>query len=132
MTLVRSLSSAVFLLATHDAFDHRVDQLEMAGVGAQADVDAAVLAGGAVVGIAEVVLDVAIALAVLGAIVPCKFADQHFVGLVEHMGQHVEPAAVGHAHADFLHADPRAPSSTSTLSIGISDSAPSRLNRLVD
>ena len=52
---------ARLLFAADDAFHDRIDQLQVAGVGAEADVDRVPLAGGAVVGVAEVVFHVAVA-----------------------------------------------------------------------
>ena len=53
---------------------------------------------------AEVVLDVAVAADGLGQVVALELVEDHSVGLVEDVGQDVEPAAVRHAHDDF--ADP--------------------------
>ena len=96
----------IFLLAADDSLDDRIDQFEVAGIGAQADVDAAALAGGAIVGVAEVIFHIAVALALsVGCDGSGKFAEEHFIRLVQHVGEHIQPPAVGHAHADFLHTD---------------------------
>ena len=58
---------------------------------------------------AEVILDVAVAADGLGQVVVLELAEDHSVGLVEDVGQHVEPAAVGHAHDDLAHPVRRLP-----------------------
>ena len=101
----RVLESA--LLGPHPPLDDRIDGLQVAGVGRQREVDR-VLVGGDVVGReAEVVLDVAVTADGLGQVVAFEFVEDHSVGLVEYVGQHVQPAAVRHAHDDL--ADARMP-----------------------
>ncbi len=61
------------------------------------------LLGSAVLGVAEVIFDVAVAVLAFGGFA-FEFAEDDLVGLVDDMGQDVEPAAMGHAHDDFLDA----------------------------
>ena len=58
--------------------------------------------------VAEVVLHVAIAHGGVGDVVLGEFVEDELVVLAEDVGQDVEPAAVGHAHDDLLHAVARA------------------------
>ena len=102
------LVAARLLLGADDALDHRVDQFQVAGVGREADVDHPALGAGAVVGVAEVVLHVAVAFGGLVDDGAAEFATDDLVRLVQHVGQDVEPAAVGHADAHLLHAEGRA------------------------
>ena len=53
---------------------------------------------------AEVILHVAVAADGLGQVVALELVEDHPVRLVEDVGQHVQPAAVRHAHDDL--ADP--------------------------
>ena len=98
----------VVLLRARLALDDRVDGLEVRRVGDEREVH--VLAGvrRARVGHAQVVLDVARARKVLLV----RVRRRHALELVEdllhrlayHVGEHVEPAAVRHAHHDVLNA----------------------------
>ena len=88
------------LLGPHPALDDRVDRLQVAGVGRQRQVDGALVLGDVVGREAEVVLDVAVAGDRLGH-VPLELAEDQAVGLVQDVGQHVEPAPVGHPHDDL-------------------------------
>ena len=58
---------------------------------------------------AEVILDVAVAADRLGQVVALELVEDHPVGLVEDVRQHVEPPAVRHAHDDLPDALPRRP-----------------------
>ena len=111
-----------------DPFDDRIDQFQVAGIGAERAVDFVPLGRDAVVGIAEVVFDVAFTLRRLRRRCLGKLAENDLVGLMDDVAQHVQPAAMGHAHHDFFRSD-AAPSSISVSSSGISDSAPSTENR---
>ena len=95
--------AAVILLGAHDADNDGIDQLQMAGVVAERDVNVVVVFGAAVLGVAEVIFDVAVAVLAFGGF-SLEFAEDDFVGLVDDMGQDVEPAAMGHSHDDFLDA----------------------------
>ena len=86
------------LLGPDHAQDHRVDRLEVARVGGQLDRD--VLAGLLLTYLpdrAEVVLHVARALDGVGVDVALELPEDLVVALADDVGQHVEPAAVGHA-----------------------------------
>ena len=98
----------VVLLGPGDALDHRVHQLQVAGVGRQGQVHAASLASDEVVGVPLVVLDVSLVLRSLAAGRALELAQDHLVGLVEDVGQHVQAAPVGHADDHLLHAHVRA------------------------
>ena len=97
---MRSLSLMPPLLGPHPALDHRIDRLEVAGVGRQRQVDRVLVLGHVVGREAQVVLDVAVAGDGLRH-VPLELAEDQAVGLVQDVGQDVEPAAVGHAHDDL-------------------------------
>ena len=82
------------LLGAHDALEHRVDGLEVRGVGGQVDLRGlAGLVGERALG-AEVVLHVAGALDALGVDGALELREDLAVGLARDVGQHVEPAAV--------------------------------------
>ena len=86
------------LLGPDHALDHRVDRLEVAGVGGQLDVD--LVAGPALelADLAEVVLHVARALDGRGVEGALELLEHLVVVLAHDVGEHVEPPAVGHAH----------------------------------
>src|SRR5215218_5023932 len=77
---------------------------------------------------AQVVLDIAGALNRTGVQIALELAEDLLIGLADNVGQHVEPAAVWHADADFLKAgfsSLLAHPSNKTMA----DSPPSRENR---
>ena len=78
---------------------------------------------------AEVVLHVARALRARGIELALELAEDLRVRLADDVGEHVEPAAVGHAEHDVAHARRRPARVQSASSMGTSVSAPSRLNR---
>ena len=73
----------------------------MAGVKTEREVDLAPLVGDVVAGIALVVFDVALVVVAVGVVGAFELGEDLFVGLVQKMRQHVEPAAMGHAE-DYL------------------------------
>ena len=85
------------LLGPRAALDHRVDRLQVAGVGRERQVDLVPLGRLEVAGEAEVVLDVAVAVGGLDVEDVFELAEDVLVGLAEDVGQDVQPAAVGHA-----------------------------------
>ncbi len=93
------------LLGPRLAEHHRVDDLEMRGVGGERQmhlvaVELAVRRG------AEVILDVARALDVVGrGRAALELVEDDVVRLAHHLGQHVQPAAMRHAEHDLLHAE---------------------------
>ena len=93
------------LLGPHDALQHRVDRLQVRRVGDHRD-RGGVLAvrGGELAGLAEVVLHVAGALRGLRVEVPLELGEDLLVRLADDVGQHVEPAPVGHADDDLVQA----------------------------
>ena len=100
----RGVIAQVILLGAHDADDHRVHQLQVAGVVAERDVDLPIT-DDAVLGIAQVILHIPVAIAFLvGLCGPLKFPEDDLVRLVEDMGQDVKPAAMRHPQDNFLHA----------------------------
>ena len=93
------------LLGPHPAFDDGVDEFEVAWVEGQAEVDALVPTGGEVRGETHVVLHVAAGDVALGVRRAVELAENLVRALAENVGQHVEPAAVGHADDDFRHSE---------------------------
>jgi hypothetical protein len=55
--------------------------------------------------VAEVVLHVSVALDVVGQKAALELGEDVAVGLVQHVGEHVEPTAMRHAHDDLLNAE---------------------------
>ena len=95
--------AALLLARAHRALDHGVDHLEMRRVECQHGMDVA--AGRAQVrGESLVILDVTRAPGGGLLELAFEFGEQHRRRLAEHVDQHVEPAAVGHADHDFLDA----------------------------
>ena len=97
-------SALLILLGPGLAEHHRIDDLEVAGVGGQGQMHL-VAVELAVGGGAEVVLDVARTFDVRrveGAAL--EFVEQRAMRLLHHLGQDVQPAAMGHAEYDILHA----------------------------
>ncbi len=89
------------LLGTHAALDHRVHELEVARVEGQGYVHLLAGAGGAVGRVAEVVLHVAAT--EVGLAVGVFECGEHLAqALLHDVHEHVEPAAVGHAHDDLV------------------------------
>ena len=83
---------------------HRVDDLQVAGIGGQRQVDGVAVEGAVRRG-AQMVFHIARALDVRGqGRAALELVEDHPVGLAHHRGQHVEPPAVGHADDDVLHA----------------------------
>ena len=97
--------SALRLFRPDLAEDDRIDGFQVRRVGGQRKVD--LVAVEAAVGRrAEVVLDVPRALHLIRMSgVPLKLGEDRDVGLDHDVGQHVEPAAVGHAQDDFHDAE---------------------------
>ena len=94
---------AVVELGPHEAFHHRVHGFEVGGVGRQLQVHG--VAGGVhLAAVAHVVLHVAVAHGQVGYGRALELRENLLVGLAHDVGQHVEPAAVGHANHHFLHA----------------------------
>lgn len=94
------LAFRVFQVVLHGpgpAFHHGIHGFQMAGVGGEADVKVAAvhMARG---GVAEVVFDVAPANGGFRQVVRREFSEDGFQRLVEDVGEHVQPPAVGHAH----------------------------------
>ena len=105
----RSIDVAVelVLLGAHLAEHHRIDDLEMRGVGGQRQMHL-VAVELAVRGGAEVVLHVAGAFDVVGREgAALELVEEGAVRLAHHLRQHVEAAAMGHAEDDLLHAELR-------------------------
>ena len=100
--LVVEVGAAV-LLGPREPQGHRVDELQVAGIEAQREVDLAARRSDVVVVVAQVILDVAAAAIQLGIDV-LEFAEDVLRRLADDVGQDVEPAAVGHGHDDRLDA----------------------------
>ena len=90
------------LLGAGDALEDRVDRLEVRGVGRDGDLDLVAGAGDELALGAEVVLHVAGALDRARVDVALELAEDLAVLLADDVGEHVEPAAVGHADADLV------------------------------
>src|SRR5881296_3354815 len=95
----------VLLLGAHHALDDRVDRLEMARVGGEREVHFPPRARGMVARVPEVILDVAVAGRLLGEQAPLELGDDHLVRLAQHVGEHVDAAAVRHAEDHLLDAE---------------------------
>ena len=88
--------AAALLTRAHRAFDDGIHDLEVRGIERQRHVH--ITAGRTQVRReALVVLHVARALHVRGVVLAFEFVEQHRGGLAEHVDQHVEAAAMGHA-----------------------------------
>ncbi len=97
--------AALRLLGADLAEHHRVDRLEVARVGGEREMDG-VAVELAVARRAEVVLDVAGALDLLGLeAAALELVEDRPVGLLQHVGEHAQPAAVRHADDDLLDAE---------------------------
>ena len=92
------------LLGARPSLHHRVDDLEVAGVEGQAEVDALPGGGGHVRGEAQVILHVAPAHELPRVHRPVELAEDLIRALPQHVGEDVQPAAVGHADDDLLDA----------------------------
>jgi hypothetical protein len=86
----------VRLLGVDDALDDRIHQFQVARVGAERQMDLAALGRHVIVGISQVIFDVAIHLTILRQEGLFEFAEDDLVRLAQHMGQHVEPAPMRH------------------------------------
>ena len=103
------LVAELALLGAHAADDHRIDRLEMRRIGIEREMHVAPVEL-AVRRRAQVVLHVARALHVVrvgGAAL--ELGQDRGIGLVHHMGEHAETAAVGHAEHHLLDAELAAP-----------------------
>ena len=99
--------AAALLLGPRDPFNDRIDQFQVAGIGAERAVDFVPLGRDAVIGIAEVVFDVAFTLRRLRRRRLVKLAENDLVGLMDDVRQHIQPAAMGHAHHDLFRSERR-------------------------
>ena len=88
----------VRLLGADDPFHDGIDGLEVTRIGAHRQVDGAPVARRVVVRIAEMVLDVAVAVNVPGEKGPLELAQDQLVRLPQDVREHVQTAPVGHAH----------------------------------
>ncbi len=94
------LALRVFQIVLHGpgpAFHHGIDGFQVAGIGGEAHVEflPVHMARG---GIAQVVLHIAPADGGFRQVVRREFMEDGFQRLVEDVGEHVQPPAVGHAH----------------------------------
>ncbi len=92
----------VILLRPDNPLDDRIHQLEVTWIERQRQVH---LLGPnqSVIRIAQVILDVAVPFTVLRAPL-LELREDHLVGLIQHMRQHVQAAAVGHPDHHLLNA----------------------------
>ena len=100
--LVRGVVGAVLLGADH-AFDDRVDGFEVARVRGERQVGGLARARGVLARRADVVLHVARALRHVRVELAFELAEDLAVRLPDDVREHVEAAAVRHAHHDLLH-----------------------------
>ncbi|GBD41382.1 hypothetical protein HRbin39_00763 [bacterium HR39] len=90
------------LLGAGLAHHHRIDRLEVRGIGREREVHPPPAGHGAVGGGAEVVLDVARAQHLVHHRLALELGEDGGVRFAHHVGQHVEPAAMGHADHHLL------------------------------
>ncbi len=94
----------LFLTGPGDAFEHRVDRLEVAGVGGHLDAEPPAVRRGVLASGAQVVLDVTGEVTgVVGLLVADELVEDGGEVLLGGVGQHVQPAAVRHAEHDLFH-----------------------------
>ncbi len=87
-----------------DALEHRVDRLQVAGVGRHLDAEPPAVRGGVLATGAQVVLDVTGEVAgVVGLLVADELVEDGGEVLLGGVGQHVQPAPVRHAEHDLFH-----------------------------
>ncbi len=103
---VLGAGAAGLLLGAGDSLQYRVDGFEMAGVGDHLDGDLAPVRCGVEPLGSEVVLDVTgEVVALVGILEPDELPEDRRKRLADGVGEHVEPATVGHPDGDIL--DPR-------------------------
>jgi hypothetical protein len=88
------------LLGPHATQDHRVDELEMARVKTERQMDARAARCPVVAAVTHVILHVA-PTEEQGGILVLELAEDLARTLADHIGQHVQPAAVRHAQHDL-------------------------------
>jgi hypothetical protein len=86
---------------------HRIDRFEMARVGRQTDLDFRAVLQLSHGAITEVIFYIAVARHEVRDVVSGKFREDDLQRFLQKICQDIEPAAMGHAHADFLDAVPR-------------------------
>ena len=97
--------AALVLLGAHLAEHHRIDDLEMRGIGGERQMHP-VAVELAVRGGAEMVFDVARALDLVGGRgAALELVEDGAVRLAHHLRQHAQAAAMRHAERDLLHAE---------------------------
>ena len=84
------------------AFDHGIDRFEVAWVGGETHPNGVAGLADALGEVAEVVFHVAIAADHVGDEIFRELVENEFEGLAQEISQDIEPAAVGHAHDNFL------------------------------
>ena len=104
----RHAARAVFvfvqsLLGPHAPRDHGVDRFEVRRIRREREVDREAVFGGDVRRVAHVVLDVAVGFDRVRVVRVEELDEQLFEGLLQNVGEHVQPAAVGHADDEFEH-----------------------------
>ena len=89
-------------LGTYDSLQHRVDGLEVAGVGGDRGTNAFPGVGLELTFVAQVVLDVTGPLGVDELGIALELPEDLAVGLADDVGQHIEATTVRHAYADLV------------------------------
>ena len=103
MTFERSVSLIAILLAAATPHRDRIDELQVAGIEAQRNMDRFAFAGCPVVAVTQVVQHIATAAIDFG--IGIVESPENILGTFAHdVGQHVQAAAVGHAQHDFFDA----------------------------
>ena len=91
------------LLGAHAAHRNRVDELEMAGIEAQRQMDFVALGGDPVAAVAEMILHIAAAVMAL-AVRVVEFSEYLLRALAQNVDEHVQAAPVRHAEDDLIDA----------------------------
>ena len=90
------------------SFHHRVDGLEVAGIGCKGKTDFFPMGGSDLIFIAEVVFHVPVTQNSFRDIVFMKFGEEFTAGFSKSVHENVQAAAVGHTDDDLIHAQGRA------------------------
>ena len=91
------------LLGPHHAFDNRIYRFQVAGIGCQADSHFGAARCFMYGLCAQMVLHITRSLHRIRINAPFEFREDDFVGFLEDVSQHVEPATVCHPNDNLLH-----------------------------
>ena len=104
----RRVGGELVLARACHALHHRVDGLEVAGIGCKRKTDFFSMGGCDLIFIAEVVFHVPVTQNSFRDIVFMKFGEEFTAGFSKSVHENVEAAAVGHTDDDLIHAQGRA------------------------